>query len=305
MLFQQGFEVFAKIAENKSFREAAKALNQSNASVSKHLKLLEEKLGVVLVNRTTRSVVLTEAGEKIAEMLKRNSEDYFSVIEEISEGRERVVGRLRINAPMAFGEKFLSEPIAEFAKLYPELILDVEFDDRRVHIVEEGYDLVIRIGKLEDSGLVARKLCDFDTVVCANSEFLERYDYPDKPEKLKNLPAVIYSYSSRGLHINFQDTEGKEYVLTSTPAIFANSMGMLLASVSSGIGYGILPRVFCRDSILQGKFKEILKEYKVYPEWGIFAIYPERRYLPIKVTKFIEHLKYNLRNRPKELYFPC
>ena len=298
MLFQQGFEVFAKIAENKSFREAAKALNQSNASVSKHLKLLEEKLGVVLVNRTTRSVVLTEAGEKIAEMLKRNSEDYFSVIEEISEGRERVVGRLRINAPMAFGEKFLSEPIAEFAKLYPELILDVEFDDRRVHIVEEGYDLVIRIGKLEDSGLVARKLCDFDTVVCANSEFLERYDYPDKPEKLKNLPAVIYSYSSRGLHTNFQDAEGKEYVLTSTPAIFANSMGMLLASVSSGIGY---PRVFCR----QGKFKEILNEYKVYPEWGIFAIYPERRYLPIKVTKFIEHLKYNLRNRPKELYFPC
>jgi DNA-binding transcriptional LysR family regulator len=82
-------------------------------------------------------------------------------------------------------------------------------------------------------------------------------------------------------------------------------MGMLLASVSSGIGYGILPRVFCRDSILQGKFKEILKDFKVYPEWGIFAIYPERRYLPIKVTKFIEHLKYNLRNRPKELYFPC
>ena len=89
------------------------------------------------MNRTTRSVVLTEAGEKIAEMLKRNSEDYFSVIEQISEGCERVVGRLRINAPMAFGEKFLSEPIAEFAKLYPELILDVEFDDRRVHIVEK------------------------------------------------------------------------------------------------------------------------------------------------------------------------
>jgi DNA-binding transcriptional LysR family regulator len=160
MIFESGFEAVREVARHGSFTNAAKALGVSGPAVSRQVKSLEERLGLVLFHRTTRMVTLTEAGQQLVDTLDRGSDEVSGLIERLAEGQERPFGKLRLNAPMAFGEKFLVGPIAEFASLYPDVTVDVEFDDKRVHLVEEGYDLIIRIGALEDTGLIAKKLCE-------------------------------------------------------------------------------------------------------------------------------------------------
>ena len=146
MIFSNGFEMMREVALHSSFTKAAAALGVSGAAISKQVKALEQRLGLVLFHRTTRTVSLTEAGKQLVDAINRSDEEISNLLEALSEGQNRPSGRLKINAPMAFGEKFLVGPIAEFALLYPDVVVDVEFDDKRVHLVEEGYDLIIRIG---------------------------------------------------------------------------------------------------------------------------------------------------------------
>ena len=173
MIFQNGFDVMMEVARNKSFTKAASKLGVSGAAVSKQIKILEDRLQLVLFHRTTRVVALTEAGEQLFETLNRSEEEVSSILGKITNGIERPTGRLKINAPMAFGEKFLVDMIIDYAKKYPEVILDIDFDDKQINVIEEGYDLVIRIGKLDDSGLIAKRLCDFSATVCASPSYIK------------------------------------------------------------------------------------------------------------------------------------
>ena len=147
-------------------------------SVNKSNPLVEARL--LLFHRTTRTVSLTEAGRQLVDALNRGDDEISGLLDLLSEGQEKPSGKLKINAPMAFGERFLVGPIAEFARLYPEVIVDVEFNDKRVHLVEEGFDLVIRIGTLEDSGL-SKRLCGFPAKICASPDFIKRFGMPNRP----------------------------------------------------------------------------------------------------------------------------
>ena len=180
-------EVLIKVSQTGSFTGAAKALGISGAAVSKQIKSLEDRLGIVLFNRTTRVVTLTEAGKKLFDTVSRAGDEISEVLDTLAEGLKKPSGLLKINAPMAFGEKFLVDLITEYSIAYPEVTLDLEFNDRRINLIEEGYDLVIRIGKLEDSGLIAKKLCDFEAFICASPSFIEKYGLPETPTDLKNL----------------------------------------------------------------------------------------------------------------------
>ncbi|MEK9622891.1 MAG: LysR family transcriptional regulator [Alphaproteobacteria bacterium] len=294
MIFESGFEAVREVARHGSFTNAAKALGVSGPAVSRQVKSLEERLGLVLFHRTTRMVTLTEAGQQLVDTLDRGSDEVSGLIERLAEGQERPFGKLRLNAPMAFGEKFLVGPIAEYASLYPDVIVDIEFDDRRVHLVEEGYDLIIRIGALEDTGLIAKKLCDFPTIICASPGFLAHHGHPRTPSDLTRLPAVVYSNSASGNSMNYRTANGDVGVVNLSPAIYANSIGMLLEATKQGLGFSRLPEVFCAEALNEGTLIETLSEYDLIPDRAIFVMYPEKRYLPLKVRKFIDHLSARL-----------
>ena len=291
LLFDNRFEVLIKVSKTGSFTQAANELGISGAAVSKQIKSLEDRLGLVLFNRTTRVVTLTEAGKTLFDTVNRTGAEISEVLESLAEGLKKPSGILRINAPMAFGERFLADPITDYSISYPEVILDIEFNDRRVNLLEDGYDLVIRIGKLEDSGLIAQKLCDFDSCICASPDFIEKYGLPKTPTDLKTLPAIHYKNSSTGLSLHFKDLNGLSESIELKPAIRANSMEMLIQSTLKGIGFSRLPTYFCDDYLKDGRMIKLLSEYKDLPERGIYAVYPDRRFLPMKVRIFIDFLK--------------
>ena len=288
MIFETGFETMRAVAENSSFTRAAQQLGVTGPAVSKQIKQLEERLRLTLFHRTTRSVTLTEPGKQLFSALEKSNEELSSLIELLAEDRQRLFGKLKINAPMSFGEKFLAKPIAEFGKMYPDVTLEVEFDDKRVHLIEEGYDLVIRIGSLESSTLIAKKLCDFSATICASPEFIDFYGMPSNPEELKRLPAVIYTNSDTALE--YQSPEGNRGSINSRPAIYANSIEMLIEATLKGIGYVRLPDFFNSKYLQSESLIPLLPSFKLLPERGIYAIYPDKRYLPLKVRKFIDYL---------------
>lgn len=294
MIFETGFETMRAVAENSSFTKAAQQLGVTGPAVSKQIKQLEERLSLTLFHRTTRSVTLTESGKQLFSALEKSNEELSSLIELLAEDRQRPFGKLKINAPMSFGEKFLAEPIAKFGKIYPDVTLEVEFDDKKVHLIEEGYDLIIRIGALESSSLIAKKLCNFSATICASPEFIDFYGMPATPQELQKLPAVIYTNS--GTAIEYENPEGTRGSINSRPAIYANSIEMLTEATLKGIGYVRLPDFFNSKYLNNGLLVSLLPNFKLLPERGIYAIYPDRRYLPLKVRKFIDHLATSMNN---------
>ncbi len=288
-----------EVALQGSFTKAAAQLGVSGAAVSKQIKLIEQKLGLVIFHRTTRTVKLTEVGGRLVEALNRSNEELSYLLAQLSEGQERPSGRLRLSAPMAFGEKFLVGPIAEYANLYPEVVVDVDFNDKRVHLIEEGYDLVIRIGALEDSGLIAKKLCDQSLYFCASQEFIEKHGPLLEPNNLRALPFVHYSLASSGFSLSYKSPDGSRGALNVKPAIHANSLAMLMESTLQGLGYAQLPSFAVQGCLEEGKLIRLLPNYRCLPDISIYAIYPDKRFLPLKVRKFIDLLSAHFSSRNK------
>ena len=196
MLYSSAVEIFRAVMKRGSFVGGADELGVSGAAVSKQIKSLEQRLNLVLFYRTTRSVVPTEAAQRLADLLVRGHDEFGTLLDELGDAQARPSGRLRVNVPMSFGELFLRRPIAIYARHYPDVIVDVDFDDRRVHLVEDGYDLVVRIGVLEDSGLIARRVGDCPLYICAAPQFVEDHGMPTSPADIPALPAVIYSLAA-------------------------------------------------------------------------------------------------------------
>ena len=301
MIFSNGYEMVREVANHGSFSTAATALGISGPAVSKQVKSLEQRLGLVLFHRTTRKVSLTEAGRKLVDALNRGDDEISGLLDQLSQGQEKPSGKLKINAPMAFGERFLVGPITEYARLYPEVIVDVEFNDKRVHLVEEGFDLVIRIGTLEDSGLIAKRLCNLPAKICASPDFIDRFGMPTRPSDLRHVPAVQYANATTGLSLAFKSPDGREESVHLTPAIYANSVGMLVESTLKGIGYARIPSFAVNQHLREGRLIHLLPKYQSLPERGVYAIYPDKRFLPLKVRKFIDLLSDHLGKMDDEL----
>ena len=279
-----------EVAKHQSFTKAANALDVSGAAVSKQVKSLEQRLGLLLFHRTTRSVALTEAGRDLVDALNRSEDEVLSCLEQLERGQAEPSGKLKINAPLAFGERFLVGPIADYAHFYPDVILEVEFNDKRVHLIEEGYDLVIRIGALEDSGLVAKRLCDFPAHICASQDFIKHYGEPSTPNDLRHLPFVQYTNNPLGNMLSYKEKSGREGSVNLAPAIYTNSLAMLVESTLKGIGFARLPAFAVENHIASGELIRLLNDHECLPERAIYAIYPDKRFLPLKVRKFIDLL---------------
>ncbi len=282
--------MFLEVVKQQSFADAARALGMTGPAVSKQVRALEDELGVKLLHRTTRQVSLTEEGAIYSERARKALEDLQEAEHYIQDLRAWPKGLLKVNAPMSFGRRYLTQPIAAFAKQYPDVQMEVDFDDRHIDMISEGYDVVVRIGALEDSSLIARKLAPCPIPLCASPELLERYGTPKTPEELKDYPALIYSRHGVRSEWRYQDAEGKIGVAPLRPQLFANNAELMLEGCLQGIGIALLPIFTAAPHIKSGQLVQILPEYETHPARNIYAMFPQNRYLSTKTRLFVDWL---------------
>lgn len=279
--------IFVKVVELSSFTAAADALEMSQPVVSKAVTRLEEKLGARLLNRTTRRLSLTEAG---AELYRRSG----SALREIENAELEIArfqteprGTLRVSAPMSFSILQLGPAIQTFMDRYPGVTVELHMDDRRVDLVEEGFDVAIRIANLRDSNLVARKIAPTRQVICASPAYLAKHGTPERPEDLLEHNCILYSLLSTPREWRLVDPEGQEHVVPVNGTLHSNNGLVNRAAAIAGGGVLLLPTFYLGDQLRSGELKPVLCKFKPR-EIAVYAVYPERRNLMPKVRAFID-----------------
>jgi DNA-binding transcriptional LysR family regulator len=283
-----GMAVFARVIEAESFTAAARQLGMSKSAVSKTVAALEDRLGARLLNRTTRRLALTEVGrafyERCARVLAEAEEAELAVARLQAAPR----GTLRVNAPVSFGTLHLGPALADFMLRHPELKVDIEFADRFVDLIEEGYDVAVRIAQLADSSLIARRIADNRMAICASPEYWLRRGRPTEPHELARHACITYTYHRTPNEWSFAGPEGHFTVRVDGP-LRTNNGEVTLAALRAGVGVGALPRFICGRDLASGQLEAVLTGW-MPPPAGIYAVYPHNRHLSAKVRAFVDFL---------------
>ncbi|MBO6508388.1 MAG: LysR family transcriptional regulator [Roseibium sp.] len=279
---------FIQVVESKGFSAAAREMGRSKALVSKYVGELEDELGVRLLNRTTRQVSLTEVGEayykEAVEILQRIEDLQASV----QSSHKEVRGRLRVSAPRSMGDDILNRAMMLFLVEHPDIVLDLRLEDRIVDLVEEGFDVAVRVTQLDDSSLIARKIAPFRTVLVASKEAIEKYGEPKVPADLAARPCIIDTNYRFKQNWAFQDNGEKLTVAVKGP-LEVNSASAAREAARLGLGFLRTPLFFVRDDVASGDLVVLLENYEE-PLRGIYAVYPHRRHLSAKVRAFVDFL---------------
>lgn len=279
--------MFRAIVDEGSFAAAARKLRLSPAAASKNVAELEASLGVRLFHRTTRRLSLTDAGETYADRIGRILGDLEEADQALTDMSGKVSGRLKISAPLTLGLLVLSPAIPSFLQCNPGLTLDLDLDDRRVDMVREGFDLVLRGSPaLEDSRLIARKVARLDYAVCASPEYLERRVAPGRPEDLREHDLVQFSLPRRWGPWTFEK-DGRRVEVPVTPRYAVTSSLAVRDALKAGLGIGRIPELYVREDLAAGRLVQILPESST-GSFDLFAVYPSRRHLPPKVAAFLD-----------------
>lgn len=276
------------VVDAGSFIGAAEPLGMSKAAVSRHVSDLEHRLGVRLLQRTTRRLSLTDEGQAFY----ARSKDALALVDEAeTEIRSRsseASGLVRVNAPQTFGVLHLAPLWGEFMDANPRVSLEVTLSDRVVDVVDEGFDLAIRIATLPNSTLVSRKLASTRVMLCASPIYLDRVGTPAHPRDLTLHQVIAYSYWATRDEWSFTGPEGVVSVRTRA-RLYANNGDTCLAAALSGQGIILQPSFLVADDIRAGRLVELMPEYKSI-ELGIYAVYPTRKQLALKVRRLIDYL---------------
>lgn len=284
----QEMQVFAAVVEAGSFVGAADAMDMSPAAVSRQVASLESRLGVRLLNRTTRRLSLTSEGEIFLERARALLEGLSEAEAEITERSAEAIGRLRINAPVSFGVQHLAALWGDFLDQHPRLKLDITLSDRAVDLVEEGYDLAIRIGRLADSTLIGRQLATTRMVLCASPGYLETHGVPAHPSELAEHAVWSYSYFALGDEWRFSGPDGQVSVRL-RPVLHSNNGDTCRTGALQNRCIILQPGFLVGSDIRAGRLVELLPEYHA-GDLGIHALYPSRRHVTPKVRMMIDHL---------------
>jgi DNA-binding transcriptional LysR family regulator len=283
-----GMAVFARVVEAASFTAAARQLGISKSAVSKAVAALEDRLGARLLNRTTRRLAMTEVGQAFYERCARvvaEAEEAELVVTRLQVAPR---GTLRVNAPVSFGMRHLGPVLGEFMVRHPELEVDIDLSDRFVDLIEEGYDVAVRITRLADSSLIARRIADNRMIVCAAPAYWARHGRPGRPGDLAAHDCLIYSYgATRGEWAFLVD--GRAIRVRVSGRLQANNGDLHLAAALNGCGVASLPEFICGPALADGRLETVLGEFMPEPA-GIHAIYPHNRHLSAKVRAFVDFL---------------
>ncbi|AWK88706.1 LysR family transcriptional regulator [Azospirillum thermophilum] len=291
---------FIKVVDTKSFTAAAERLNLSKSVVSRRIGELENRLGARLLNRTTRKLSLTEVGQAFYERCTRILADLDEAEQAVADLHAAPRGRLRLNAPTSFGVRHLAPAIAEFLERYPDIEVDMDLNDRFVDLIDEGYDVAIRIGRLRDSTLVARRLAPVRRVVCASPAYLEKYGTPAVPEDLADHRCLIYTNTPAAEQWQFRVNGELRSVRVAGP-MRSNNGDMLREAAMAGIGVLMTPTFICGEALSSGALKLVLAEF-MYSDIAVNAVYPQNRHLSPKVRVFVDFLARRFGPQP---YWDC
>ncbi len=282
--------VFTKVVETKSFTGAADALGLPKSTVSRKLAQLEERLGVRLVQRTTRKLALTEIGEAYYDRCARIVSDLAAAEQLVTDMQSTPRGRLRVTATVDFSTQYVGAIVSDFIMQHPDINVELEAGDRIVDLIEDGYDVAIRfsMGPLPESTLIARKLCDIALVLVAAPSYLEKHGLPKTVEELDEHDHVLFTPNSRSQ--SWTLTNGTATHEFGRPARFAsNNYGAVRDVAVAGGGITLIQDFMVYDYVASGKLVRVL------PEWTtgvieVHAVYPARQNLPPRLTLFLDHM---------------
>ncbi len=284
----EGMRTFAEVAAAGSFSEAARRLGISKALASKYVSRLEERLGSRLLNRTTRKVALTEVGRTYLRRCKAVLEEVDDLEESVQLQQGRPRGLLRIAGPRVLGEDLLVPEVARFLDRFPEITVELLLDERRIDIVQEGFDLAVRIGWLPDSAMIARKLCDYRYVICASPAYLERRGPIIHPRQIADQAAIVNNNLAPSTQWEFLIEERLERI-SLQPKVRVNTDRAVrsLVLADQGVGLCLLPGV--QADIAKGTLVRLLEDFEAYDR-PVSIVYPHARLLSGKARAFIDHL---------------
>lgn len=284
----EDMQTFVRIVESGSITKAAEQMDIVKSVVSRRLSELEKRLGVTLLTRTTRSQTLTHSGSSYYEQCLRIIDDLAEIESSIKDEHCALAGRIKIAAPFSFGLKHLAPVLRQFNDLHPDIQFDVDFNDRQIDLIEEGFDLAIRIAKLSDSSLIARKITSSKAILCASPAYLKKYGEPKMPhDLLKGHVKVSYNLVSDLLPFQLN---GKALNIKVPSVVSANNGDYLCDEAIAGRGIIFTPEFICYQAIRSGELVPILRDYIRKEPINAYAIYPQTRHLSARIRRLVDFL---------------
>ena len=289
--------VFVAAADEGSLSQAARRFGLSASMAGKHVSAIEADLNIRLMQRSTRRLNLTDAGRAYYARCKRILEEVDDANREASDAQQIVRGLLRIAAPITFGAMHLGGVVASYLDRHPAVTVEMMLSDRYVDLLGEGIDVAIRIGRLRDSELVARRLAPCRMVFCASPDFLARYGTPTNVEQLRRAPRLAFSEAVSTGDWTVADLQGQSHLIDGPVRMAANNAQMLLAAALAGAGVAFGPTFVFGKSIAAGELVALLRDHRT-SDLGIHAVYPSARNISLKARRFIDHLTENFGREP-------
>ncbi|MBL1420854.1 MAG: LysR family transcriptional regulator [Alphaproteobacteria bacterium] len=279
-----GVSEFVAVSETESFTKAAKQLAISTAQVSRQVSALEERLKIKLLYRTTRKVSLTESGAVYYEHCRHILDGLSEAEQIITNLHDKLHGKIRITAPVTYGEEIITPIINDFLLKYPEIEITLDLSNQRADLLDDGYDLAIRLGQLKDSRFIARKLASRQLFICASPAYIARHGMPNLPNELNQHNCLIGTADRWHLQI-----KGKVTQININGNLRCNSGYGLVDAALKGIGLVQLPNYYVQSHISSGQLIPMLEKFQEADE-GIWAVYPDKRYPPFKIKALINFI---------------
>lgn len=290
----ESWDLFATVAESGSFTAAAKAHGLSVATVSRAVARLEARLGAPLLHRTSRRLSLSALGQEALAEARALLTEARCLEERLSERTTAIAGRIRLAAPLEFGQRHVAPLLAAFLRQYPDIAIDLDLDDRKVDLVGSGHDLALRIGRLADSSLTARQLCRIERFVVAAPAYLARHGRPTVPADLGGHRCLVYSNSDRPGLWHFLGPDGEKASVEVAGPLLVNSGGAIETALVAGCGIAMQPDFLIDDAIAAGTIETLLPGWRP-PSLGLSLLAPPGRHRPKRVRLLAEHLAASLR----------
>ena len=291
--------MFVAVLDTGSFSAAAQRLGTSSGQASKLISKLETALGVQLIKRTTRALSPTEVGYAYYERIKGLLQDFDALDASVRNASGAPTGRIRLTAPMSFGMLQLTPVLLEFAKTFPDIQIDVSFSDRIVNLVDEGFDIGVRIGKPLDSTLIARRLCDARVVLVAAPAYIQEQGAPEHPRDLSAHSCIVDTNFREPFVWRFlASSDGETQPVSITGRLQFSNGEACLQAASAGLGVAHVPTFIAGPSIRDGRVQQLLAKFEDRP-LGIYAVYPPARHLAIKVRALVDYLVDSFREEPE------
>ena len=283
--------IFMRSAQCCSFSEAGRQLGMAPSAVSRAVLRLEDELGVRLLQRTTRSLKLTEAGNRFYQRSSQILNDLEEAELEVQQSQSMPIGTLRLDLSFVFGKMHIAPVLLRFAAQYPELNLNVSFSDRLIDLIEEGIDATVRIGMNSDSGLIMHHLATAHYITCASPQYLAQYGTPTTPTELLQHRCVnfIFPQTRREPHWKFEQ-EGKSIDLSVDSYLLFDNSEVILEAVIQGAGVVQFPKFIAAKAIARGDLQPILQSYVTQVGLPITVLYPQKRYFSAKVSVFVKFM---------------